>query len=97
MKKYKTFEDLIADQNEWSLFCELDEMVMNNALDAADMWDGYEEAMEEGFIDDFILEVAHDDRMSQIHQNSFEVFFTDAPVEEVNPNAVKLYQWYKEY
>lgn len=99
MKRYATFEELIANENDWELFCKIDEIFMRNAAENASGWDGYEDAVEEDELDDFIFDVSTDERMSQIHTESLEVFFdeTHRSPRFINPEASKLYDWFRQY
>jgi hypothetical protein len=98
-KKYRDLESLLADIDHWKLFCKLDEIAMANAWDEMSGWDGYEDALENEDLDDFQVEVCSDERMSQIHSETFAVFFNDELAVErcVHPEASRLYEWYRGY
>jgi len=99
MKRYRDLESLLADVDHWELFCQLDDITMDNALDEMERWDGYEEALEEGNLDEHQIEVCRDERMSGIHSESFQDFFNEELAIEgcVHPEACRLYEWYEEY
>lgn len=99
MEQYRDLETLLANRNHVELYAEVDEIVMSEASENADRFDGYEDACEDGNEDDFIMDIATDYRMSQIICEALSCYFTDelATPGQLHPETNRLYDWYREF